>query len=143
MPTTTPPTPSATRRNAACRRADDCDRCDACRAAPALVRLGRPVRFQLQFAATSVSLFLCAPEGGSTTTPMNRQPNGSWELTLRLTPGTYRFRYHVERAGATAHPPPADAAGEPIGPDRPYAVLDVGPDWSDSSADRDGPAGVV
>ena len=45
---------------------------------------------------------------------MNRRVHDAWELTLRLRPGRYRYRYYAVHESVTTYVSPADVEGKHV-----------------------------
>jgi hypothetical protein len=92
------------------------------------------VRFGLARAARQIYLLIGA--AGAAKALLQMEPRGSdrWRLTLRLTPGAYRYRYYSVNDRVTTCSPPADSDDAPVRLSRSDAVLHVSADTCQTAA---------
>lgn len=74
-----------------------------------------PTRFRITHAALGMFVVLRGEHGGTQIcSQMDHLGEDQWELTLRLRPGLYRYRYYTVHERVTTYVSPQDVETEPV-----------------------------
>jgi 1,4-alpha-glucan branching enzyme len=86
------------------------------------------VQFSMQCLAWRVCLVIGDESGNARSMhQMDKDKESRWQLTLRLSPGRYRYRYYADHGGAALYVRPDEAEDLPLLMEGLDAVLTVSP----------------